>query len=370
MRRPSKKKTFAGLAGVARFRFSALPIRSRRCSLAFLAPAPVRPKQPIAPILAHRGRACLASRWSAQFQPIVCADVFQKPRVCNCSELAERVRYIDGEIIAVLPLLLENIGAPLQPACGSIRLPSMSDPLTNPLCDWLLGSSGAFPLAFARPLACETPRPTPNTIRRPGREYLCGCRGCISRPFAPRPARRAVCSSSVARCYVCHRRRPYKRVWATFDVAHIAGRKICISVSLGRSYLASGGNPACGLLPSARNLLPHPPLPGRTNALTLDAMCARFRNRRFLFGRGAGRAPLSTLPIAARALAFPLAGVRASVGRARPATQPTHARRAGDFPSVGRRGWSRSYREGRAFGACGVLRTFGDVRFAERKQKI
>lgn len=45
-----------------------------------------------------------------------------------------------------------------------------------------------------------------------------------SRPFAPRPSRCAVCSSSMAKCYVCHRRRPYKRVRATFDVARIAGR--------------------------------------------------------------------------------------------------------------------------------------------------
>lgn len=84
----------------------------------------------------------------------------------------------------------------------------------------------------------------------------------VSRPFAPRPTRCVVCSSSMARCYVCHRRRPYKRVWATFDVAHIAGRKITFVGSLGRSILASGGNtslPACAPSPiAARNLLRFP----------------------------------------------------------------------------------------------------------------
>ena len=31
------------------------------------------------------------------------------------------------------------------------------------------------------------------------------------RPFAPRPTRCAACRSPMARCYVCHRRPPYKR---------------------------------------------------------------------------------------------------------------------------------------------------------------
>lgn len=146
----------------------------------------------------------------------------------------------------------------------------------------------------------------------------------VSRPFAPRPTRCAVCSSSMARCYVCHRRRPYKRVWATFDVAHIAGRKICISVSLGRSILASGdnaSNPAGAPSPlAARHLHRLPtrsPLAGWPSALTLDPVCAL---------------PISPLPIRSRRWsrahsdAFPLrrhhpAGVRASCGRARPATQ-------------------------------------------------
>ena len=49
---------------------------------------------------------------------------------------------------------------------------------------------------------------------------------------------------------------------------------------------------------------------------------------------------------------------------------PRHAsRRVWRFPSVERRGWSRSSREGIAFGACGVLRTSGGVRFAEIEKK-
>ena len=83
----------------------------------------------------------------------------------------------------------------------------------------------------------------------------------------------AVCSMSAARCYVCRRHRPYIMPARSFDERAAIRAEYLSSVgSLGRSYLASGGVPACGLLPSARNLLPHPPLPGRTNALTLDPL--------------------------------------------------------------------------------------------------
>lgn len=170
----------------------------------------------------------------------------------------------------------------------------------------------------------------------------------VSRPFAPRPTRCAVCRSSIAKCYVCYRRPPFNRVWATFDVAHIAGRKICISVSLGRSLLASGGNPsnpACAPSPiAARNLhrLPsRPPLAGEPSALTLNTECALPKPPRPIRLRRWSRA-LATLPIAA---ALSPRGSRSLRSR---------SRRAGEFPSVGRRGWSRSSREGTAFGGMRV----------------
>lgn len=158
-------------------------------------------------------------------------------------------------------------------------------------------------------------------------------------------------------------------MWATFDVAHIAGRKITFVGSLGRSILASGdnpSNPAGAPSPlSVRHLhrLPtHSPLAGWPSALTLDAMCARFRNRRFLFGRGAGRAHTSTL---SHCGGYHPAGVRASCGRARPATQ---AAESGDFRrSVVAGGLAHAAR-GLPAAACGWGRVFtgyaGAVRFA------
>ena len=83
---------------------------------------------------------------------------------------------------------------------------------------------------------------------------------------------------------------------ATFDVAHTAGRKICISVSLGRSSLAGGGSlfPPClrAFSPAARNL---PRFPHAPAARAWPSDC------RFLFGRGSGRS-LRSRPIALRRL--------------------------------------------------------------------
>ena len=197
----------------------------------------------------------------------------------------------------------------------------------------------------------------------------------VSRPFAPRPTRSAVCSSSMARCYVCHRRRPYKRVRATFDVAHIAGRKNTISVSLGRSILAGGGLsslPACAPSPlAARNLPPAPTAP----AARRMAVCA---NARPSVRASDSAASYSVAALVARALhAFSLRrapslslppGFVLPLVALAPPRLPTHARRTGEFPSVERRGWSRSSREGTAFGKMRAFGLFtgcaGSVRFA------
>lgn len=77
-------------------------------------------------------------------------------------------------------------------------------------------------------------------------------------------------------------------------------------------------SPAASIHAAPLQTLP-PPALGRVR--TPFAALSRFR--RFLFGRAAARSPLPALRIAARANPFPLAGVRASCGRARPATQPT-----------------------------------------------
>ena len=153
--------------------------------------------------------------------------------------------------------------------------------------------------------------------------------------LAPRPTRCAVCSSSMARCYVCHRRRPYKRVWATFDVAHIAGRKITFVGVVGALYPCERrlpfppclrAFPHCG----AQSASPSFPPAARRIAECANARpkSARFRYRRFLFGRGAGRAHSPRFSL--RRL-HPT-GVRASCGRARPATQaaePVNFHRSG-----------------------------------------
>lgn len=168
----------------------------------------------------------------------------------------------------------------------------------------------------------------------------------------------AVCPSSMAKCYVCHRRRPYIRVWRAFDARHIAARKITFVGSLGRAILASGGNaslPACGPAPlPARNPLPfptRPPLAGWPSALTLDPVCAL---------------PIPPLPIRSRRWsrahpdASPLRRLPSRRGscflRSR---SPRHAsRRVWRFPSVGRRGWSRSAARGPPSAECGCKRLF------------
>lgn len=128
----------------------------------------------------------------------------------------------------------------------------------------------------------------------------------ITRPFAPRPTRCAVCPPPLARCYVCHRRRPYIRKCGRRSMsATSAARNICISVSLGRSLLAGGGfrflpclracspsgaqSPSLSFAPAARRMsvcanarplcsaspprrLPHP-----ARSLPLRARCARPR---------------------------------------------------------------------------------------------
>lgn len=151
----------------------------------------------------------------------------------------------------------------------------------------------------------------------------------------------------MARCYVCHRRRPYKRVRATFDVALIAGRKITFVGSLGRSILASGGIsfppclrafPPCG---AQSPTLYNPPAARRI------AECANAR-------RNVCALPISPLPIRSRR--WSRAHFNASPLRRLPSHRgscflrsrsPRHAsRRVWRFPTVGRRGWSRSNREG------------------------
>lgn len=144
------------------------------------------------------------------------------------------------------------------------------------------------------------------------------------RPFAPRPTRCAVCRSLMARCYVCHRRPPYKRNRRTFDVLRSAARKICFSVSLGRSLLAGGGSlfppclracspfgaqsPSLSFAPAARRMSEC------ANALPLWLACD--------FGASYSVAPLRArhLPRFSLRRLHP-SGVRASGGRARPATQ-------------------------------------------------
>ena len=77
--------------------------------------------------------------------------------------------------------------------------------------------------------------------------------------------------------------------------------------------------------------------------------------------------PISPLPIRSRR--WSRAHFNASPLRR--SRSPRHAsRRVWRFPSVGCRGWSRSNREGAAFGTCGVLRTYGVVRFAEKKRLV
>lgn len=198
----------------------------------------------------------------------------------------------------------------------------------------------------------------------------------VSRPFAPRPTRCAVCSSSMAKCYVCHRRRPYKRNCGRRSMSPTtAGRNITFVGSLGRSILASGdnaSNPAGAPSPlAARHLHRLPtrsPLAGWPSALTLDPMCARFRNRRFLFGRGAGRAHTSTL---SHCGGYHPAGVRASCGRARPATQ---AAEQGDFRRSDVAGGLAQAARGLPAAACGWGRAFtgcaGAVRFQRKKTKF
>lgn len=189
------------------------------------------------PVRAAKGRA---SRQTANNPPVAkgCAP---NRKVLRSEELPVCVRYLCGQII----------GLALALAC-SLWQPN---PAQAVCC-------GALPLAA---LYTGAPfRDRALTIRLPDKNTFAGV-ASVSRPFAPRPTRCAVCSSSVARCDVCHRRRPYKRVRATFDVAHIAGRKITFVESLGRSLLASGGNPsnpACAPSPiAARNLLRFPTRP-------------------------------------------------------------------------------------------------------------
>lgn len=216
------------------------------------------------------------------------------------------------------------------------------------VCDTFAGRSSGLPLRRGATLGNLNPRrrlaavPCPLVALLPARHLATARLPCgvqveitfagvadVSRPFAPRPTRCAVCSSSMARCYVCHRRRPYKRVWATFDVAHIAGRNITFVGSLGRSILAGGGLsslPACAPSPlAARNLPPAPSAP----AARRMAECANARpsvrasdtaasySVAALVARTHPRFPIAAAP---SSRAFPLAGVRASCGRARPAT--------------------------------------------------
>ena len=169
----------------------------------------------------------------------------------------------------------------------------------------------------------------------------------------------------MARCYVCHRRPPYKRMRATFDVARIAGRKICISVSLGRSSVAGGGFlfPPClrAFSPSGAqsSTLSNPPAARpRPCALTLDPVCALpipplpIRSRRWSRAHP-DASPLRRAPSLSLSPGFVLPLVALA-----PPRIPTHARRAGDFPTVERRGWSRSSARGTPSAECGCKRLF------------
>lgn len=109
-----------------------------------------------------------------------------------------------------------------------------------------------------------------------------------------------------------------------------AGRKICISVSLGRSSVAGGGSlfPPClrAFSPAARNLPRFSPAP---------AARPRPSDCRFLFGRGSGRS-LRSRPIALRRLP----SQRGSCSLR--SHSPRHAsRRAPNLSSVERRGCFR-----------------------------
>lgn len=120
-----------------------------------------------------------------------------------------------------------------------------------------------------------------------------------------------------------YERTPVYSCAAGIEPAHPTGRLICISVSLGRSLLVRVATLLAAFSPAAAISTPR-------NAPRIDECAnarpnvARFRFRRYPSGRGAGRAQLSTLLIAARSCPFHRIGVCAPCGRARPAThQPS-----------------------------------------------
>lgn len=107
-----------------------------------------------------------------------------------------------------------------------------------------------------------------------------------------------------------YERTPVYSCAAGIEPAHPTARGICISVSLGRSLLVRVATLLAAFSPAAAISIPR-------NAPRIDECAnarpnvARFRFRRYPSGRGAGRAQLSTLPIAARSCSFPPSGARA-----------------------------------------------------------
>lgn len=159
-------------------------------------------------------------------------------------------------------------------------------------------------------------------------------------------------------------------MWATFDVAHLAGRKITIVEVVGALSPCERRQPfppcLCAFPPcGAQSPSPSFPPAARRIAECANAQpkSARFRYRRFLFGRGAGRAHSPRFPL--RRLPYHR-GSRFLRSRS-----PRHAsRRADEFPTVGRRGWSRSSREGTASGGMRVWECLPSVLSASRREKI
>lgn len=150
----------------------------------------------------------------------------------------------------------------------------------------------------------------------------------VARSVALRARPRSSCRVSCRVFCACDRPCPRSSGWrrrargvdrvtlaaAVCEPPRLVARGICFDSALGRSYLASGGNPFRGASPLARPFPSRPPLPGRTIALTLNA-CRAGDLRRFLIGRVAaarGFHPLFHRRGLPSSLRFPSALVRAS----------------------------------------------------------
>lgn len=96
-------------------------------------------------------------------------------------------------------------------------------------------------------------------MRRPGKV----CIGFLSRTLC------SVCSPSMGRCYVAHRRRPYNWSVATFDVAPPTARNICLGCYLGALLACGRRLPCLPASPQRRQTPAAPDARRRTNALTL-----------------------------------------------------------------------------------------------------